>query len=81
MILFRRAKHRLMAWNDRELRALVAEEIAKEILATVAGPGACCEDPYCPDRIRYRQSQADAAVARRIGALAGERAAGRAAGQ
>ena len=66
MTLFRKAKHRLMAYNERQLRAEIAEEIAQEIMAHVIGPGAHCQDP-CPDWVRYRQARADAALVRDIG--------------
>ena len=64
--MFRKAKHRLMAYNERQLRAEVAEEIAQEIMAHVIGPGAYCKDP-CPDWVRYRQAKVAAWVAREIG--------------
>ncbi len=66
--LFPQAKHRLQGWCEREFRAIAAEDIAREILLSVAGPGVCCEDPYCPDAIRARQAKVDADLARRIGA-------------
>ena len=60
------AMKRILAWN----RETVAERIAREILATAAGPGELCEDPECPDFQRHAQARQDAATARRIGGLA-----------
>lgn len=65
--LFHKAKHRLQGWCEAQFRAIAAENIAAEIELSVAGPGVCCEDPYCPDAIRVRQARADADLARRVG--------------
>ena len=48
-------------------RAAVAEEIARAIEQAVCAPGEQCVERFCPDCTRYRQAQADAATARRIG--------------
>ena len=58
-----RVKHWHGAW--------LAEQIARAIEATAAGPGELCEDTYCPDFIRHQQCRQDAATARRIGAGTG----------
>jgi hypothetical protein len=39
-------------------------KVAKEILAQTCGPGEQCADRWCPDCIKYRQAQKDAAIAR-----------------
>lgn len=52
------------------IRAAVAEEIAKAIERAVCEPGDQCADRFCPDCVKYRQAQADAATARRIGGAA-----------
>jgi hypothetical protein len=65
--LFPRAKHKLMGWCEEQWRVIVATVIAEEIELSVAGPGECCDDPYCPDAIRFRQSMACADIARRVG--------------
>ena len=65
--LFPKAKHRLQGWCEREFRAIAAEDFEREIMASVAGPGMLCEDPACPDAIRYRQARADADLILRIG--------------
>lgn len=49
------------------LRALTAEEIACAIEQALCEPAENCADRFCPDCIRYRQAQRDAAAARRIG--------------
>ena len=48
-------------------RAAVAAEIARAIEKSVCAPGEQCVERFCPDCTRYRQAQADAATARRIG--------------
>jgi hypothetical protein len=53
------------------VRAQVAEEIAAAIEESVCEPGGQCAERFCPDCTRYRQAQADAATARRIGGAAG----------
>jgi DNA-binding transcriptional MerR regulator len=47
--------------------ASVAEDIARAIEKSVCEPGEQCAERFCPDCTRYRQAQADAATARRIG--------------
>lgn len=49
------------------LRAAVAEEIARAIEQSVCEPGEQCVERFCPDCTRYRQAQADAVMARRMG--------------
>lgn len=61
------AMDRILRWHGEH----VAEQIARAIEATAAGPGELCEDTYCPDFIRHQQSRQDAATARRIGAGTG----------
>ena len=51
------------------IRAAAAEEIARFIEQSVCGPGDQCAERFCPDCTRYRQAQADAATARRIGGM------------
>jgi hypothetical protein len=58
------AMDRILRWHG----AQVAEQIARTIEATAAGPGGLCTDPYCPDFQRHEQARQDAATARRIGA-------------
>jgi hypothetical protein len=67
--VFPKAKHRLQGWCERQFREIAAEDIAREIVASVSGPGMLCDDPSCPDAIRYRQARADADTARRIGGV------------
>ena len=60
------AMDRILAWHGQK----VAERIAQAILVSVSGPGETCEDPACPDRIRYLAGVAHAATARQIGGAA-----------
>ena len=53
--------------RNREHRQWVAEEIARAIEESVRTPGEQCADRFCQDCVRYSQSRADAALARKIG--------------
>ena len=56
---------RILAWQAQ----ITAEQIARAIEATAAGPGELCTDPYCPDFQRHEQARQDAATARRVGGI------------
>ncbi len=58
------ACHRRQA-ERREYRAYVAEEIARAIEDATPEPGTQCGDSR-NERVRYRQAQADAALARKM---------------
>jgi hypothetical protein len=51
----------------RDFRIVLAEQIARAIEDSACAPGEECVKRFCPDCVRYRQAQADAATARRIG--------------
>jgi hypothetical protein len=68
--LFPRARRRLQGWCEARFREIAAEDIAREIELSAAGPGETCDDPACPDAIRWRQSMACADIARRVGGVA-----------
>ena len=59
------AMDRILAWQAQ----ITAEQIARTIETTTAGPGELCADPYCPDFQRHEQARQDAATARRIGGI------------
>jgi hypothetical protein len=63
----RHAKRRAIDVMLGQHRATVAEDIAVAIEKSVCAPGDQCADRFCADCTRYRQAQADAATARRIG--------------
>jgi len=55
----REGKERERAEHERQIR----NEIAAAITSQVCAPSPDC-NPYCPDCIRWRQAQRDAAIAR-----------------
>lgn len=63
----RTAKQSAMSALLARHRSMVAGDIAAAIEASVCEPGEHCAERFCPDCTRYRQAQADAATARRIG--------------
>ena len=65
--LNRSAKQSAMSALLARHRAMVAEDIAVAIEASMCEPGEGCVRRFCPDCVRYAQCQADAATARRIG--------------
>lgn len=62
-----------LPWTGQAPRADVAGEIARAIEQSVCEPGEQCAERFCPDCTRYRQAQADAATARKIGEHGGRR--------